>query len=49
MNARYHDPELGMFIQPNWFPVTDQGVGTNRYACHPKRSGLRLDDNSVAG
>ncbi len=21
-----------MFIQPDWFPVTEQGVGTNRYA-----------------
>jgi hypothetical protein len=26
------DPELGMFIQPDWFEVTEFGVGTNRYA-----------------
>ena len=32
LNARYLDPELGMFIQPDWFEVTDAGVGTNRYA-----------------
>ena len=32
LNARYFDPELGMFIQPDWLAVTDAGVGTNRYA-----------------
>jgi RHS repeat-associated protein len=32
LNARYYDPELGMFIQPDWFEVTQRGVGTNRYA-----------------
>ena len=32
LNARYYDPELAMFIQPDWFEVTRQGVGTNRYA-----------------
>jgi RHS repeat-associated protein len=32
LNARYHDPELGRFIQPDWFEVTEPGVGTNRYA-----------------
>lgn len=32
LNARYHDPELGMFIQPDWVNVTARGVGTNRYA-----------------
>jgi RHS repeat-associated protein len=32
LNARYYDPELGMFIQPDWFEVTKAGVGTNRYA-----------------
>ena len=32
LNARYHDPELGMFTQPDtWDPVIP-GVGTNRYA-----------------
>ncbi len=32
LNARYMDPALGMFIQPDWFEVTGPGVGTNRYA-----------------
>jgi|GEM_PF-2812423 len=32
LNARYYDPELGLFIQPDWFEVTWAGVGTNRYA-----------------
>ena len=32
LNARYYDPRLGMFIQPDWWEVTEAGVGTNRYA-----------------
>lgn len=32
LNARYYDPKLGLFIQPDWFEVTMAGVGTNRYA-----------------
>lgn len=32
LNARYYDPKLGMFIQPDWWEVTQPGVGTNRYA-----------------
>lgn len=32
LNARYYDPALGMFIQPDWFEVTKPGVGTNRYS-----------------
>ncbi|WP_267128391.1 RHS repeat-associated core domain-containing protein [Profundibacter amoris] len=32
MNARYYDPKLGMFIQPDWFEMAKAGVGTNRYA-----------------
>ena len=32
LNARYYDPELGMFLQPDWFGVTMPGVGTNRFA-----------------
>ncbi|MHA3915827.1 RHS repeat domain-containing protein [Halovulum sp. GXIMD14793] len=32
LNARYYDPALGRFIQPDWFEVTQPGVGTNRYA-----------------
>ncbi len=31
LNARYYDPASGMFIQPDWFEVTEPGVGTNRY------------------
>ncbi|WP_419409713.1 RHS repeat domain-containing protein [Primorskyibacter sp. 2E107] len=30
LNARYYDPELAMFIQPDWFEVTKQGLGTTR-------------------
>ena len=32
LNARYYDPKLALFIQPDWFEVAQQGVGTNRYA-----------------
>jgi len=32
LNARYYDPELGMFLQPDWFEVTQPGVGRNRYS-----------------
>lgn len=32
LNARYYDPELALFIQPDWFEVTEPGVGENRYA-----------------
>jgi len=32
LNARYYDPGLRMFIQPDWFEVTEPEVGTNRYA-----------------
>ena len=32
LNARYMDPQLGMFLQPDWWEVTAAGVGTNRYA-----------------
>lgn len=32
LNARYYDPELGLFLQPDWFEVTNPFVGTNRYA-----------------
>ncbi|MEZ5886084.1 MAG: RHS repeat-associated core domain-containing protein [Paracoccaceae bacterium] len=32
LNARYYDPRLGMFVQPDWWEVTQTGVGTNRYA-----------------
>ena len=32
LNARYYDPRLGMFLQPDWWEVTSPGVGTNRYS-----------------
>jgi RHS repeat-associated protein len=32
LNARYYDPALGMFLQPDWFEVTKVGVGTNRFS-----------------
>ncbi len=32
LNARYYDPKLAMFIQPDWWEVMRPGVGTNRYA-----------------
>mgnify|MGYP000577877571 CR=1 FL=1 len=32
LNARYYDPRLGLFIQPDWFDPTQQGVGLNRFA-----------------
>jgi len=33
LNARYYDPKLGMFIQPDWFEVTKAGSG---------RTGMRI-------
>jgi len=32
LNARYYDPLLGRFLQPDWWEVRKKGVGTNRYA-----------------
>ncbi|MGB5066740.1 MAG: RHS repeat-associated core domain-containing protein [Albidovulum sp.] len=32
LNARYYDPKLGMFLQPDWWEVMQEGVGTNRYS-----------------
>ncbi len=32
LNARYYDPVLGMFLQPDWFEVLKPGVGTNRFS-----------------
>jgi RHS repeat-associated protein len=32
LNARYYDPQLGMFLQPDWWEVMQPGVGTNRYS-----------------
>ncbi len=45
LNARYMDPALGMFLQPDWFEVTDAGVGTNRYAYSANDPVNRLDPN----
>src|SRR5690606_28578010 len=33
LNARYYDQRLGMLLQPDWWEVTEPGVGTNRYSC----------------
>lgn len=32
LNARYYDPKLAMFLQPDWWEVMQPGVGVNRYA-----------------
>lgn len=32
LDARYYVPELALFIQPDWFEVTEPGVGANRYS-----------------
>ncbi|MEQ1901898.1 MAG: RHS repeat-associated core domain-containing protein, partial [Devosia sp.] len=32
LHARFYDASLGRFLSPDWWGVTDQGVGTNRYA-----------------
>lgn len=32
LNARYYDPKLWLFLQPDWWEVTQAGVGTNRFA-----------------
>jgi RHS repeat-associated protein len=32
LNARYYDPVLSLFLQPDWFEVTKPGVGTNRFS-----------------
>ncbi len=31
LNARYYDPVLGMFLQPDWWEVKIAGVGPNRF------------------
>ena len=32
LNARYYDTGAYIFTQPDWFDVTEPGVGTNRYS-----------------
>lgn len=51
LNARYYDPVLARFIQPDWWDPTDPKVGTNRYAyglnnpiLHKDPSGNQLAD-----
>ncbi|WP_299133507.1 RHS repeat-associated core domain-containing protein [uncultured Amaricoccus sp.] len=43
LNARYYDPELSLFVSPDWLEVTDPGVGTNRYA-YAGNSPVNLSD-----
>ena len=45
LNARYYDPALGLFLQPDWFEVTQPGVGTNRYAYAGNDPVNRMDPN----
>jgi hypothetical protein len=33
LNARYYDPELGLFLQPDRFEVTVLGIGPNWFSC----------------
>jgi RHS repeat-associated protein len=32
LNARYYDPALAIFLQPDWLDIRTPGVGANRYA-----------------
>ncbi|MER2510258.1 MAG: RHS repeat-associated core domain-containing protein [Amaricoccus sp.] len=43
LNARYYDPELSLFVSPDWLEVTDPRVGTNRYA-YAGNSPVNLSD-----
>ena len=61
LNARYYDPKLGRFIQPDTWDPTLPGVGTNRYAYAQNdpvnlsdpnghvASGLGTNDDGVGG
>jgi RHS repeat-associated protein len=43
LNARYYDPELSLFLQPDWFEVTKAGVGTNRFSYSANDTVNRVD------
>jgi RHS repeat-associated protein len=43
LNARYYDPALGLFLQPDWFEVTLLGVGTNRFSYSANDPVNRID------
>jgi len=45
LNNRYYDPELALFIQPDWLGVTEPGVGTNRYDYANNDPVNKLDPN----
>ncbi|MCF6305451.1 MAG: thioesterase domain-containing protein [Rhodobacteraceae bacterium] len=45
LNARYYDPDLGRFLQPDWWEVRQRGVGTNRYAYSANDPVNRSDRN----
>ncbi len=42
LNARYCDPELGMFLQPDWFEVTKAAPRALRPSRWTKRTSTRL-------
>ncbi|WP_083351920.1 RHS repeat-associated core domain-containing protein [Celeribacter baekdonensis] len=48
LNARYYDPRLGLFIQPDWLDPTQQGVGTNRYSYSANDPVNLMDPNGNA-
>jgi RHS repeat-associated protein len=48
LNARYYDPELSLFLQPDWFEVTKAGVGTNRFSYSANDPVNKLDPDGNA-
>jgi RHS repeat-associated protein len=45
LNARWYDPDLSRFFSPDWWDVTEPGVGTNRYA-HADNDPINKSDPS---
>lgn len=45
LNARYYDPKLGMFTQPDWLDPTQSGVGTDRYSYSGNDPVNKIDPN----